>query len=154
MRSRRPHRRRFAPVDSTLWAAAIAGAIAATALVANVRMTRLTLAHQRDRSYEDRHWQAVADLYIDILLQEKDYGETISRTMSVNEGTVDGQHQRDRVEAWRLLHARVDVFASDAVRDLFLAWRGVKRTYGTQPQFLTTGVATEWWISPASRLAT
>jgi hypothetical protein len=118
-------------VDSILWAAVIAGAIAATAVIANVRMTRLTLAHQRDRSYEDRHWQAVADLYVDILLQEKDYGETISRTMSVNEGTVDWQRQLDRVASWQLLHARVDVFPSDAVRERFLAWRAAYVRYTT-----------------------
>jgi hypothetical protein len=94
-------------------------------------MTRLTLARQRDRSYEDRHWQAVAELHVDTLLQEKDYGETISRTMSVNEGTVDGQRQLDRVAAWKLLHARVDVFASDAVRELFLAWREAYGRYTT-----------------------
>lgn len=116
-------------MDSTLWAAVVTGVVAAIAILASIQTTRLTLAHQRDLSYADRHWRAVTDLYVDILLQEKDYGELIAHTMSAKEGSAYMETQRDRVAAWKLLHARVDVFASDDVRELFTAWRDAYARY-------------------------
>jgi hypothetical protein len=97
---------------SDLVPALISGGVAAIAIITGGVTTWLTLAHQRRLAQEQRTWDVVRELYVDLLMRTDLYRDALTQA------DAEGPEPRlpEQMQT-ALLNARVNAYASDGVRD-------------------------------------
>jgi hypothetical protein len=104
-------------MSSDLGPAIVTGSVAAVAIVASSLTSWRSLANQRKLARDQRSWDAVQELYVDLIVRSDLFARAIVHTMSRGEPK-DWPTKRD--EHFRL-NARVEAYASDKVRALHVA---------------------------------